>query len=207
MKKYTHIFFDVDGTIMDSEKQAVQSFVQTLNQLGIPVPEKDKLTSVMGSSTKETIAKLGLDDPESAVDLWQKNALKAFANCKPFDNIIETVTALRERGYSIGIVSSRARIELENDISFNRFLPLFDIAVYSSDTEHIKPSPEPLLLAVKKAGIKPNFCVYVGDSRCDAESASAAGVDFILATWGARDKNIPSDYCITSPEDLLKILE
>lgn len=205
--KYTHIFFDVDGTIMDSEKAAVQSFVKTLSELNIPIPEKEELVKIMGSSTTETMNNLNLSDPESAVLLWQKNALAAFAGCKPFDDVIDTLHALRDMGYRLGIVTSRAKAEIENDLSFNSYLPLFDIGVFSDEVSHIKPSPEPLLKAMEKAEVTADSCLYIGDSKCDFECASAANMDFMLALWGARNADsIPCDIRLSSPRDIMKYL-
>jgi HAD superfamily hydrolase (TIGR01662 family) len=43
-----------------------------------------------------------------------------------------------------------------------------------------KPNPGMLKLAMKDFGIKPEQCVFIGNSESDSEAAKNAGVDFVL---------------------------
>ena len=57
-----------------------------------------------------------------------------------------------------------------------RLTTLFAARVCSGDTLRKKPHPEPLRLALRKMGLGPSACVYVGDAPQDVEMAQRAGV-------------------------------
>ena len=55
--------------------------------------------------------------------------------------------------------------------------------------------------------IEPKDAMYIGDTFSDYKSTKAAGMDFGLAGWGARDiTDIEADYYLNEPKDILKIL-
>ena len=59
-----------------------------------------------------------------------------------------------------------------------------DIIVGGEDVKAAKPSPEGLLLAIKRLHVSKAETLYIGDSTVDAETAQAAGVDFAGVTHG-----------------------
>jgi len=66
-----------------------------------------------------------------------------------------------------------------------------------------KPNPAPLKAAFDDLGS--GFCIYVGDSEIDAETAQRAKVPFILFTEGYRKNpidQIPHDVALNSYTDL-----
>ena len=50
----THIFFDLDGTLVDSSEGIHNGFVQTFERLGLPVPSDQKIRSFMGPPLEVT---------------------------------------------------------------------------------------------------------------------------------------------------------
>lgn len=59
------------------------------------------------------------------------------------------------------------------------------MVVAMEDTERHKPQPDPLLLGIRRLGIRPHDTVYVGDAVVDVQAAKAAGLGSIAVTWGA----------------------
>ncbi len=61
----THIFFDLDGTLVDSSEGIHNGFVQTFERLGLPVPSDKKIRTFMGPplevTFKEEISEEGAD--------------------------------------------------------------------------------------------------------------------------------------------------
>jgi pyrophosphatase PpaX len=51
-----------------------------------------------------------------------------------------------------------------------------------------KPSPEPLLLALQRLGVRATDAVYIGDAVVDVLAAKAAGMTSIAVTWGAGER-------------------
>ena len=59
-----------------------------------------------------------------------------------------------------------------------------EIIVGGEDVKAAKPSPEGLLLAIKRLHVSKAETLYIGDSTIDAETAQAAGIDFAGITHG-----------------------
>lgn len=61
----TYIFFDLDGTLVDSSEGIHNGFVQTFERLGLPVPSNQKIRTFMGPplevTFKEEISEEGAD--------------------------------------------------------------------------------------------------------------------------------------------------
>ncbi len=60
-----------------------------------------------------------------------------------------------------------------------KFQNHFKVTISYEDTTNHKPHPDPLLLAAKKLGLKPEECVYIGDVENDLVAAKACGMKFI----------------------------
>ena len=68
------------------------------------------------------------------------------------------------------------------------FEPNINIVVGDDGTHKRKPDPEPINIALEKLGVTDKSSVlYVGDSEVDATTGEAAGIDYVLCTYGFRD--------------------
>ncbi len=57
------------------------------------------------------------------------------------------------------------------------------------DTDVHKPNPEPLLLALERAGGDIRGAAYVGDAAVDLLAAAAAGMPGVGVAWGAGERD------------------
>src|SRR5438445_9751806 len=123
--------------------------------------------------------------------------------CVGMDDVLAT---LNERGHRLGIVTAKRRLTV--DLAFKR-LPiehLFETVVGGDETEHHKPDPAPLLLALERLGAAPDEAAYVGDSPFDMQAAKAAGLYAIGVSWGrihTAEKLQDRDVIVDRTEELL----
>ena len=86
-----------------------------------------------------------------------------------------------------------------------------DIIVGGEDVKAAKPSPEGLLLAIKRLHVSKAETLYIGDSTVDAETAQAAGVDFAGVTHGVTTakelEKYPHQKIMNTLEELLAVQE
>ena len=80
------------------------------------------------------------------------------------------------RRYRLGLVTSGDRDRVHRQLREFRLTRSFRAQVCSGDTQHKKPHPEPLNMALKCIGLAAAHCVYVGDSPEDVQMAKSAGV-------------------------------
>lgn len=204
MKKYKHIVFDVDGTLVDNSSACLVGLQKMLREHRGEDRSLEELVFALGIPSTETMAILGFDDPLEGQALWHQ-ALEG-ADPPLFPGMRETLDALHAKGFHLGVATSRYHSELDADLVHHKLNGVFDFAVCSDDCESHKPQPGPLLKYMEWAKIPPEALLYIGDSRYDSLCAQAAGVDFALACWGALDHSISADFYPRSSEELLSIL-
>ena len=130
-----------------------------------------------------------------------------FESVKVFPGIREAVKRLKERGFRLGIVTSKTRREYANEFPQFGVDKFFDVIVTADDTVEHKPCPEPLLKYLERAGANRERALYIGDSIHDLRAAKAAGVDFALAEWGLNcAEPEKARYRLSHPDDLFGIL-
>ena len=103
---------------------------------------------------------------------------------QPYPGAIEALTALRARGCTIGIVTSKSVELSERGLQCVGLRSLIDTIVGCDSTVHHKPHPEPVLTALTRLNAPVSDAVFIGDSVHDMHAGNAAGVTTIAALWG-----------------------
>lgn len=93
-----------------------------------------------------------------------------------------TLSLLHEKGYKIGLATNGTDFEVS--LKIPSIINLFDLRVTSSDVTHKKPNPEMILKGIKKAGVKAEETLYVGDTLVDFLASKNAKTQFALVTTG-----------------------
>ena len=85
----------------------------------------------------------------------------------------------------------------------------FDLVLGQSEEIKRKPSPEGPLKIAREFGVKPEECMYVGDTATDMKTGRAAGMYTVGALWGFRDRKElnenGADLVAEKPEELVRI--
>lgn len=205
--RYRYVAFDLDGTLIDSEEAVLRSLQDTLLTVTgkkYPLPE---LTFSLGIPGEDCLKRLSLPDPVAALALWEKNLCRYQELVRLFPAVPELLDALTELGVSLGAVTSKTREELDYDfipLGLGAYLPT---VVTATDTALHKPAPEPLLKFMELAGAAREETLYVGDSPYDSECARRAGVDFALAAWGCRGREVPAEHIPATPMALADMIK
>ncbi|QEN07780.1 HAD family hydrolase [Oceanispirochaeta crateris] len=113
----------------------------------------------------------------------------------PPAGVVESLLAIREGGYKLGLVSNVDVIEVEgwkgSDLS-----TCFDTAVFSCYEGYMKPDPEIFGLCSTRLDVAPQDCLYVGDGGNEELIASAkAGMTAVLTSQFLQD---------TAPEKVME---
>ena len=205
--KYRHFVFDIDGTLLDTERTGVLSLVQTIRELlGEEVPY-EKAYHYFGMPSARVSEKLGYSDPVRFGDLWEEHFQELMYLVKPFPGVQGVLSELREKGCPMGVVTSRSRFEISKDPHLAELLPFFDVVISSEHSERHKPFPDPMLAYLKEAGASAAETLYLGDTMHDYRCGHDAGCDFALADWRGRGaQDIPAEYRFTDEAGLRAVL-
>ena len=207
MKKYKCVIFDLDGTMIDTEEMNIIPLQRLIKEeLSQDIAYED-LLKYMAYPGKKTLKLLGFKDVETSYNKWVKYVNEYEEGAKLFEGFHEVIESLDSNGILCGIASSKMKEQYEIDFLKTGLQKYIKSVVLAEDTEKHKPHPDPLLKAVEILNIEPKDAMYIGDTFSDYKSTKAAGMDFGLAGWGARDiTDIEADYYLNEPKDILKIL-
>lgn len=206
MKTYTHLVFDVDGTLINTEEIHFASLKKTLKNL---LGEDTKLPDLrfsFGIPGVRTMELLGLPDPEAAHREWEQTYIKCSEEMgiELFSGIAEILERLSKTKASLGIITSKSREEYKEDFDRRGLGDYFACVVTASDTKRGKPYPDPMLEYLDRTGAQPEEVLFFGDSVYDMNCAKAAGVDGALVLWGSMmPEEIEADYRLNKVEEIL----
>lgn len=210
---YKHFIFDIDGTLLDTERTGVLSLIQTIKELmGTEMPY-DEAYTYFGIPSCRVAPLLGFADTELFGLRWEENFVAMQYLIQPFEGIEDVLKHIKQSGLYLGCVTSRNRFEFDKDPYLHQMGPQFDQAICSDDTIRHKPDPDPVLEYIRRMSqitgteVRPEECIYLGDTIHDFECAHGAGCDFALADWHSRGmQGIPAKYRFTSSQELLQII-
>lgn len=209
MKKYKHLVFDIDGTILNTADVNNVSLQRALKELrGETIPLQDLYFS-FGIPGLRTMEILEFEDSKAAFDVWNRH----YEDCMKelgmnlFPGIQGVLDELAEKDVSLGIITSKLREEYERDFHERGLDRYFGCSITSSDTKRGKPNPDPMLEYIKRTQANPEETIYFGDSVYDMECAKNAGVDGALVLWGClQPEGIEAAYRLKTPEKILQFV-
>ena len=212
--KYQGILFDLDGTLVDSLELILSSYRHTMSRyLGREMPDEEWLNT-MGKPLRVQLQSFA-DTPEQLEAMFHTYIAHNEANhrrlIQPFPRAKETVTALKQAGYKLAVVTSKIKDHALRELRTVGLEGLFDGLVSASDVQRPKPDAQPVVLALQGIGVAAAEALVVGDSLYDLLSARAANVDSAAALWGPFDRIrlAPGkpDYWLDDVAELLPLLE
>jgi HAD superfamily hydrolase (TIGR01549 family) len=168
------VFFDWDGTLLNSYESDTRAYLTMFRALGIPwtVEDLNRHYSPNWVRVYEA-ARIPRDQWGEADRLWHEAYGHEHPNLLP--GAAEVVRALRSR-FRLGIVTSGTRSRVLKQLDDFRLASSFSVCVCSEDSPRRKPDPAPLEIALRQMGAHPHESIYVGDSGEDIEMARSAGV-------------------------------
>ena len=125
--------------------------------------------------------------PEVSTDVsaaWHR-MIGAFAQAgQPHPDVYDTLTALRKRGYLVGIITNGSAYTQGKKIDCTDLRLYTDLVVLAGEEGIQKPDPRLFRMAAARLGVPPTACVFVGDHpQNDLEGARAAGFTPIRKVW------------------------
>jgi phosphoglycolate phosphatase len=205
------IIFDLDGTILNTLvdlKNAVNHGLKTRN-----LPEKDLeyVRNAIGNGTQVLIKRCcpeDISEEERAIvfTTFKNYYLEHYAdNTGPYEGIVGMLKKLKGQ-VKLGVVSNKDH-DLVIKLINKEFPGLFDIVQGSYFDKPKKPNPYLIDKIIKENNLNKKDCLYVGDTNIDKESATNAGLDYLLVNYGYRtkeelEKMCPTDTSISSVDEL-----
>ncbi|HEY5091288.1 MAG TPA: HAD family phosphatase [Polyangia bacterium] len=201
--------FDLDGTLVDSERENVESVVLAVRRYGAELSAEER-AFVIGHSWNEIYALIARNHGltasmreviDAAVD--EKQALIALSGHRALPGAIATVRRLARRS-KMAVVSGASRREVFDALGGIGLLAEFPLVVAAEDYAHGKPSPEPYAQALTRLQADPARSIAIEDATPGILSARAAGLRVIAVRAGnfAGYDLSPADVVVGTLEEV-----
>ncbi len=208
LKKYKHIAFDLDGTLVHTTSEYRHKIIPiAVNQLGGKILNEHSIDRFWFESGRNKIIRDEFNiDPKLFWDLFRQidspenRSLHTYA----YSDSGSCFERLRKMGKIISIITGAphwiASMEIEK---LNGAPHDFYFSINQSDFDD-KPSPESLYYVLRQLNVKASDTVYIGNSNEDANFAKNADIDFIYLNRSEYRLNL-TDYPIATINNLERL--
>ncbi len=176
------IFFDLDGTLVDTERLSVRAGLTAFAELGFPT-DTDFLHSLVGVDQPTAGGIISRNCP--GIDLtdllaaWDRAALHEGRNGIPLKPHAAEVVAHLAAWHPMAVVTSSGPTWAASKLAQTGLADCFRMVITRQDVTAPKPAPDPYLLAARRLGADPARCLVFEDSEPGAEAGFRAGMKVI----------------------------
>lgn len=214
-QKYDAVIFDLDGTLLNTLDDLMDSVNYSLKKYGMPERSYEEIRHFVGNGVQKLIERAVPEGTESDVierifaAFEEHYMLHCNDKTHVYPGIMQLLAELKKRDIKQAIVSNKLQSGVQSlyELYFKEYV---QTAIGAKDGIRKKPAPDTVLEALRQLNVPKERAVYVGDSEVDIATAANVGMDCITVTWGFRNRQelaeakaaIYADY----PEEILKLL-
>jgi len=187
------IIFDLDGTLVDTAPDLIETLNVVLGREGLPAIPYEEARLLVGGGARRMIerglASEGRARPAADIDRLFKDFIAYYADhvadrSRAFPGVVEALDTLAARGCRFAVCTNKLEWL---SVRLLKALGLADrfVTICGQDTFAVqKPHPDALHGTLRRAGGTLSRAVMVGDSETDIATARAAGMPVIAVDFG-----------------------
>jgi HAD superfamily hydrolase (TIGR01509 family) len=180
--RFDALLFDLDGTLVDSERVALESGDHAFRAMGHhdASPLLHSLIGVDQPTASERIRQaLPAIDLVALQDLWSARFDEMMRHHVPLKPDVQALLGGLMQTHALALVTSSGRESALDRINRAGLAPSFRTVVTRDDVTAPKPAPDPYLLAAERLGAHPSRCLVFEDSEPGTEAAHRAGMTVV----------------------------
>ncbi|TCS43730.1 HAD family hydrolase [Reinekea marinisedimentorum] len=207
----THILFDHDGVLVDTEKWFFEATREALLRLNIMMTFDDYKQHLVNGYSNWAVAQAnGVFEQEiEAAKAWRNKRYQHYLQQEDIDipGVVEVLNKL-SRHFQMAVVTTSRRSDFSLIHQHRNLLGSMTFVLCREDYVKAKPDAEPYLAALKKFAIAPENAVVVEDSKRGLAAAEAAGIKTIrVHNEFVAHQRARSDYQISALQELPELLK
>ena len=203
------VLFDMDGVLVDTERQMCMAAIAMFKELGVTVQPDDFLPFVgagenryLGGVAEKYGIELDIDEAKFRAYTLYGEIVKG--SLKPLAGVRDFIGRCREQDIKTVVATSADFMKMEINLrEIGLPAETFDATVNGLEVVHKKPSPEIYLLAAQKVGVAPEHCLVVEDAINGVQASKAACMYCLaLTTSFSADQLKQADWICRDLSDI-----
>lgn len=212
---YTHVIFDLDGTLLNTIDDLADAGNHVCAAHGWPTFPVEEYKRMVGSGIPNLVrrfvpAGLGQDVVDAALEEFSAYyAVHKEDKTAPYPGIARAVEALKASGVTVAVLSNKAH-EMAAPVVEHYFPGLFPLVQGALPGVPVKPDPTLLRRMMERLGAVPQTTLFVGDSNVDILTGKNGGLPACGVLWGFRSRaelqEAGADVIVDHPEQLVEVV-
>lgn len=209
-----HICFDLDGTLVKSDKTIYRSTLKALEELNINGSiEEMRFNEMIGMHFVDIfeVMNISVEDFEEFIRIYKSHYFDFINESVLYPDIEKTLLFIREeKDYKISLLTTKGQDQAEKIINYFHLNKYFDFIMGRREGIAHKPSAEPLLMICDELEVRSTNTMMVGDTEIDVKCGKNAGAITCAVSYGFRSKetllNNNPDFIFNSVIELHQFL-
>lgn len=185
------LFFDLDGTLIDSAVGITRCVAHALERMGHPGLPEAALRGWIGPALRVSFGRLFADpaEIERAVSFYRERfEIEGWREHTIYAGIGETVETLHAAGYRLAVVTAKNEPHARRIVSALPFGHRFEDVIGATPDGRLSHKPELIAEALARLALPAAVCTMIGDRHLDIEGAAHHGMRGIGVLWGFGDE-------------------
>lgn len=208
------LFFDLDGTLIDSAIGITRCVAYALEKSGEPVPPEHELRRWIGPPLRDSFGPLlnDAEKTEAAVVFYRERfETDGWAEHDVYDGIQTAIETLAQRGHRLAVVTAKNDGHARKIVQHLPFGHHFEMISGASLDGRISYKSQLIQIAMDTMKVAAEDCVMIGDRHMDIDGARHHRMINVGVLWGFGGheelSRANADFIIERPEQLLTLFQ
>ena len=212
---YTHVIFDLDGTILNTIDDLADAGNHICALHGWPAHPVDAYKTMVGNGIPRLVSRFAPDGVSEEELARAREEFSAYYNLHkedktaPYAGMPRVLEVLKAAGVQVSVLTNKADA-LAGPIVERYYPDVFPLVRGARPDVPTKPHPAMLKGLMDAIGAQPETTLFVGDSNVDIQTGRNGNLDTCGVLWGFRSREElegeGATYIASRPLDLISIV-